>query len=45
MHGNRDFLIGSEFEKKTGAVLLDDPTVIEISGNIVTGKQIGRAHV
>jgi UDP-2,3-diacylglucosamine hydrolase len=35
MHGNRDFLIGSEFEKKTGAVLLDDPTVIEIYGKRV----------
>ncbi|MFM7481818.1 MAG: UDP-2,3-diacylglucosamine diphosphatase [Candidatus Methylopumilus sp.] len=35
MHGNRDFLIGSEFEKKTGAVLLDDPTVIKIYGKRV----------
>ena len=30
MHGNRDFLIGSFFEKKTGALLLQDPTLIEV---------------
>jgi len=32
MHGNRDFLIGSAFEKKTGAVLLNDPILVEIFG-------------
>ncbi len=32
MHGNRDFLIGSSFEKKTGAILLQDPTLAEIYG-------------
>ena len=32
MHGNRDFLIGPFFEKRTGALLLDDPTLIEIYG-------------
>jgi UDP-2,3-diacylglucosamine hydrolase len=32
MHGNRDFLIGSDFLKKTGMILLADPTVVEISG-------------
>lgn len=32
MHGNRDFLIGSAFEKKTGAVLLNDPILVEIYG-------------
>jgi UDP-2,3-diacylglucosamine hydrolase len=32
MHGNRDFLIGSSFEKKTGALLLEDPTLIAIYG-------------
>ncbi|WP_071467204.1 UDP-2,3-diacylglucosamine diphosphatase [Polynucleobacter asymbioticus] len=32
MHGNRDFLIGSDFLKKTGMTLLADPTVVEISG-------------
>ena len=32
MHGNRDFLIGSAFEKKTGAVLLHDPILVEIYG-------------
>jgi UDP-2,3-diacylglucosamine hydrolase len=30
MHGNRDFLIGSTFEKKTGVILLKDPTLIKI---------------
>jgi UDP-2,3-diacylglucosamine hydrolase len=32
MHGNRDFLIGERFCAATGARLLDDPTVAEISG-------------
>ena len=32
MHGNRDFLIGPVFEKKTGALLLKDLTLIEIYG-------------
>lgn len=32
MHGNRDFLIGSTFEKNTGTFLLDDPTLVEIYG-------------
>ena len=35
MHGNRDFLIGSAFEKKTGAVLLNDPILVEIYGKKV----------
>jgi UDP-2,3-diacylglucosamine hydrolase len=30
MHGNRDFLIGPVFEKKTGALLLEDLTLIKI---------------
>ncbi len=32
MAGNRDFLMGKEFEKKTGAVLLPDPHVIDLYG-------------
>ncbi|MCX7190947.1 MAG: UDP-2,3-diacylglucosamine diphosphatase [Candidatus Methylopumilus sp.] len=32
MHGNRDFLLGPVFEKKTGSVLLEDPTLIKIYG-------------
>ena len=32
MHGNRDFLIGPSFEKRTGALLLEDPTLIKIYG-------------
>jgi len=32
MHGNRDFTIGNEFEKKTGCTLLDDPTIIDLNG-------------
>ena len=31
MHGNRDFLIGSDFLKKTGMTLLPDPSIIEIA--------------
>ena len=30
MHGNRDFLIGDQFCRETGAKLLKDPTVISI---------------
>ncbi|HVC28061.1 MAG TPA: UDP-2,3-diacylglucosamine diphosphatase [Gammaproteobacteria bacterium] len=32
MHGNRDFLIGTDFAKRTGVQLLPDPTVVELSG-------------
>jgi UDP-2,3-diacylglucosamine hydrolase len=32
MHGNRDFLLGEAFCRATGAVLLPDPSVIEMEG-------------
>lgn len=32
MHGNRDFLVGTEFEKLTGTKLVDDPAVIDLHG-------------
>lgn len=32
MHGNRDFLIGTQFCESVGAQLLNDPTVIELNG-------------
>ncbi|MGH8669430.1 MAG: UDP-2,3-diacylglucosamine diphosphatase [Burkholderiales bacterium] len=32
MHGNRDFLIGEDFCRATGAVLLPDPSVVELDG-------------
>lgn len=32
MHGNRDFLIGGAFAARTGAILLPDPTVIDLYG-------------
>ncbi|MEX2488236.1 MAG: UDP-2,3-diacylglucosamine diphosphatase [Pseudomonadales bacterium] len=32
MHGNRDFLIGEEFCRATGAELLDDPCVVDLYG-------------
>jgi len=32
MHGNRDFLCGSEFAARSGLTLLDDPTVVDIFG-------------
>lgn len=32
MHGNRDFLLGTEFAQRTGCTLLDDPTVIDLYG-------------
>lgn len=30
MHGNRDFLIGDEFARRTGATLLPDPSTVRI---------------
>ncbi len=33
MHGNRDFLLGHDFLKKTGMTLLHDPSLVEIAGN------------
>jgi UDP-2,3-diacylglucosamine hydrolase len=35
MHGNRDFLIGSDFCRQTGCQLLPDPVVAEIDGDRV----------
>lgn len=32
MHGNRDFLIGREFLRRTGATLLPEPTVLDLYG-------------
>ena len=32
MHGNRDFLLGAEFCRATGAHLLNDPSVIDLYG-------------
>jgi UDP-2,3-diacylglucosamine hydrolase len=32
MHGNRDFLIGEDFCRETGAVLLQDPTLVDLYG-------------
>ncbi len=32
MRGNRDFLLGERFARDSGAVLLDDPTVIDLYG-------------
>jgi len=32
LHGNRDFLIGKGFIKKTGMALLSDPSSVEIAG-------------
>lgn len=35
MRGNRDFLFGERFAAQTGAVLIDDPTVIDVDGERV----------
>ena len=35
MHGNRDFLIGKDFCRRSGATLLKDPTLIQINGERV----------
>ena len=32
MHGNRDFLLGSDYAERAGITLLDDPTVVELEG-------------
>ncbi|MGB1142001.1 MAG: UDP-2,3-diacylglucosamine diphosphatase, partial [Halioglobus sp.] len=32
MQGNRDFLLGESYSERCGAVLLDDPTVIDLYG-------------
>lgn len=35
MHGNRDFLIGEQFSKETGATILPDPSIIRLGGQNV----------
>lgn len=35
MHGNRDFLIGEDFCRRSGCTLLKDPTVLELTGEPV----------
>jgi UDP-2,3-diacylglucosamine hydrolase len=32
LHGNRDFLLGEQFEVMTGCQLLPDPTIIDLNG-------------
>ncbi len=32
MHGNRDFLLGNDFSKRSGAGLLADPSVVDLYG-------------
>jgi UDP-2,3-diacylglucosamine hydrolase len=31
MHGNRDFLLGSKFEKATGCQIIDDPSIVNLN--------------
>lgn len=33
MHGNRDFLVGNDFEKKTHCQIINDPSIIEINNH------------
>jgi UDP-2,3-diacylglucosamine hydrolase len=35
MHGNRDFLLGADFERASGCRLIPDPTVITLAGEPV----------
>ncbi|GAA5526055.1 UDP-2,3-diacylglucosamine hydrolase [Microbulbifer aestuariivivens] len=35
MHGNRDFLLGEEFARRAGAVLLPDPSPVRLGGREV----------
>lgn len=32
MHGNRDFLLGADFEKASGGILIGDPALIDLNG-------------
>jgi UDP-2,3-diacylglucosamine hydrolase len=32
MHGNRDFMVAKDFARRTGVILLDDPTVVVLGG-------------
>ena len=43
MHGNRDFLIGEAFCDRAGAVLLDDPTVVDLYGTWLPGEMFDGA--
>lgn len=33
MHGNRDFLLGSQFAKSSGARIIDDPFIVDLAGH------------
>jgi len=33
MHGNRDFLLGEDFARQSGATLLEDPAILDLYGN------------
>ncbi len=35
LHGNRDFLVGAAFAERSGVTLMDDPTVLTLSGRRV----------
>jgi UDP-2,3-diacylglucosamine hydrolase len=35
MRGNRDFVLGKDFARKAGMIILDDPTIIELHGEPV----------
>jgi len=35
IHGNRDFLLGQDFCRRTGCTLLEDPTLVELDGESV----------
>lgn len=35
MHGNRDFLVGDDFIRRTGCKLLQDPTIVDLYGERV----------
>lgn len=35
MHGNRDFMVGEDFAKETGATLLPDPVAVDLYGKHV----------
>ena len=35
IHGNRDFLLGEDFCRRTGCTLLEDPVIVELDGESV----------
>ena len=42
MRGNRDFLVGEEFSRETGCKLLEDPTIVDLYGEVASHILAGK---